>query len=57
VGCASNNRSVTATGQLYSLSGKLLSSRTMFVTITNVNSGAGTQGRNANLVSNSWGEQ
>jgi len=55
-GCASNDRSITATGQVYTLAGKLLSSRTMFVTITNVYS-ASTQDSSANLVANTWEEQ
>ena len=56
--CTSNDRNVTATGQVYTLGGKILSSRTMFVTITNVYNAAGTtQDRNANLVANSWEEQ
>ena len=55
--CTSNDRSIAATGQIKTLGGKLLSSRTMFVTITNVNGGFGTQDRNANVVANSWEEQ
>ena len=56
--CTSNDRSITATGQVKDLtSGKILSQRTMFVTITNVNSGASTQDTVANIVANSWEEQ
>jgi hypothetical protein len=56
--CTSNDRNITATGQVIDLiSGKLLAQRTMFVTINNVNSGAGTQDTVANLAANSWEEQ